>query len=144
MPTPDGHRWIRGYRPAAGGLRYTLWEQRHGRPSRVGTARTRREANAFLGVTDLRHTWVTVRVPILTGLAAEQVTDTDVEAAQRRLVERLADALHLDAADVEVLNVGGEGGPLSSRSLPGDPRRSLPAALPGDRYRGHARPGGGP
>jgi hypothetical protein len=102
MPTPDGHRWIRGYRTGSG-QRYALWEQQNGRPKRVGTASTHREANAFLGVTDLRHTWVTVRLPILTRLTPEHVTDDDAEAAQRRLLERLADALHLDAEDIEVL-----------------------------------------
>jgi hypothetical protein len=117
MPIPDGRRWIRGYR-AGGGQRYALWEQRNGRPTRVGTAHTVREANGFLGVTDLRHTWATVRVPILTGLEPEQVTDADLQVAHRRLVERLADALHLDVGDVEVLDGGTEGGldgPLKGR-----------------------------
>jgi hypothetical protein len=118
MPAPDGHRWIRGYR-AGGGQRYALWEQQNGKPKRVGTTHTRREVNAFLGMTDLRHTWATVRVPIVTGLAPEQVTDADLEAAQRRLVERIADGLHLDVEDVEVLDMDRhEAAPIERTTAP--------------------------
>jgi hypothetical protein len=130
MGKPDGHRWIRGYRRDArvgGGQRYALWEQQHGKPRRVGTARTRREANDFLGVPDTRHTWVTVRLPILTRQAHEQVTSDHVDVEVAALRQRLADHLDVDREDVVVVYV--------------DPDRSPSTASPAERRTAvHGRP----
>jgi hypothetical protein len=104
MGRPDGHRWIRAYR-VSGGERYALWEQRDGKPKRVGTARTHREVNAFLGLPDHRHTSVTVRLPILTRMTPEQVTSDHVDAAVAALRQRLADHLDVDREDVVVVDV---------------------------------------